>query len=132
MKTALAALLAGGIAFAGALAQAPKASEAEKIHYVIVYGTDPCPRTTRDEIVICSRQPESERKRIPPNLREEPPSPDRESWTKKAERLETRGRTGLNSCSPVGPGAGTGCLLDMIKKAREEQQALAQERAKAP
>jgi hypothetical protein len=131
MRTALAAvLLASSLAFTAGHAQT--SGDQDKVRYVIVYGKDGCPRTTRDEIVICSRRPESERLRIPPNLREEPLSPDSESWTKKAERLETMGRTGINSCSAVGPGAGTGCLLEMIKKAREEQQAIARERAKAP
>jgi hypothetical protein len=131
MKRILAALLLVSGA-ASAFAQAPTASERDKIRYIIVYGTDPCPRTTRDEIIVCSRRPESERLRIPENVREEPLSPESESWTKKAERLETMGRTGINSCSAVGPGAGTGCLLEMIKQAREEQEALAAERAKAP
>jgi hypothetical protein len=131
MKPAFAALLlATGLAFTSGQAQSP--SGQDKVRYVIVYGKDRCPRTTRDEIVICSRRPESERLRIPPNLREQPPSPESESWSKKAERLETMGRTGIASCSAVGPGAGSGCLLEMIKKAREEQEALAQERAKAP
>jgi hypothetical protein len=131
MKRVLTALLlAAGVS--SAFAQAPTPSEREKIRYIIVYGTDPCPRTSRDEIIVCSRHPESERRRIPPEVREEPISPESESWSKKAERLETMGRTGINSCSAVGPGAGTGCLLEMIKKAREERQALAQERAKTP
>src|SRR5687768_1867427 len=131
MRLILAALLLAG-SVGSAFAQAPTPEEREKVRYIIVYGTDPCPRTTRDEIVVCSRRPETERQRIPPNLREEPLSPESESWSKKAERLETMGRTGINSCSAVGPAGGSGCLLEMIKKAREEQQALAQERAKAP
>ena len=131
MKRAnLALLLAGGLALTPAHAQSPAGQE--NIRYVTVYGKDRCPRTTRKEIVVCSRRPESERQRIPRDLREPPPSPESESWTSKAERLETMGRTGIASCSPVGPGAGSGCLLEMIKKAREEQRALAQERAKAP
>jgi hypothetical protein len=123
-------LLAGGLAFTSTHAQAP--ADKDKVRYVIVYGNDRCPRTTSDEIVVCSRRPESERLRIPPNLREEPLSPESESWSKRAERLETMGRTGIASCSPVGPGAGSGCLLEVIRKAREEQQAMARERAKAP
>jgi len=123
-------LLASGLAITPGYAQS--AGNQEKIRYVTVYGQDRCPRTTSKEIVVCSRRPESERLRIPRNLREPPPSPESESWTTKAERLETMGRTGIASCSPVGPGAGSGCLLEMIKKAREEQQALAAERAKAP
>lgn len=131
MKAVVAALLlASGLASTPGHSQA--AGSQEKIRYVTVYGKDRCPRTTREEIVVCSRRPESERLRIPRNLREPPPSPESESWTSKVERLETMGRTGIASCSPVGPGAGSGCLLEMIKKAREEQQALAAERAKAP
>jgi hypothetical protein len=130
MKAVVAALLlAGGLATPG---HTQSADSQDKVRYVTVYGSDRCPRTTRKEIVICSRRPESERLRIPRNLREPPPSPESESWTSKVERLETMGRTGIASCSPVGPGAGSGCLLEMIKKAREEQQALAAERAKAP
>lgn len=132
MKRALAALLLAGGVVVSASAQAPTPSEREKVRYIIVYGTDPCPRTTRDEIIVCSRRPESERLRIPENVREEPLSPQSESWTKKAERLEMMGRTGINSCSAVGPGAGTGCLLEMIKKAREEQEELAREQARVP
>ena len=132
MKPVYAALLllAGGMTSTPGHTQT--AGNQEKVRYVTVYGKDRCPRTTREEIVVCSRRPESERLRIPRNLREPPPSPESDSWTNKAERLETMGRTGIASCSPVGPGAGSGCLLEMIKKAREEQRALAAERAKAP
>ena len=28
---------------------------------IIVYGTDPCPRSTDDEVVVCARKPETER-----------------------------------------------------------------------
>ena len=131
MKAVVAALLVTG-ALALTPGHAQTGGSQEKVRYVTVYGKDRCPRTTSEEIVVCSRRPESERLRIPRNLREPPPSPESDSWTNKAERLETMGRTGIASCSPVGPGAGSGCLLEMIKKAREERQALAAERAKAP
>lgn len=86
-----------------------------KVNQVIVYGDDPCAASTDDEITVCARFPESERYRIPPNLRDDPNDPDAISWTRKAERLELAGRTGINSCSTVGPGAGTGCLNQLIK-----------------
>jgi hypothetical protein len=131
MRPAYAALLlAIGLPYSAG--QAQTGSGQDKVRYVTVYGEDRCPRTTRDAIVICSRRPESERLRIPRNLREPPPSPESESWSQKPERLERMGRTAIDSCSPVGPGAGSGCLLELIKKAREERQAMAQERAKAP
>ncbi len=62
MKRALAALLLVG-SVAAASAQAPTPAEREKIRYIIVYGTDSCPRTTRDEIIVCSRRPEQQSKR---------------------------------------------------------------------
>ena len=78
MERALAALLLAGGLVVSAAAQAPTPSEREKIRYIIVYGTDPCPRTTRDEIIVCSRRPETERLRIP------------ESWPMAHWRMEWR------------------------------------------
>jgi hypothetical protein len=117
-------LVCGGIASSG---QAQTPQEREQIRHIIVYGTDPCPPGRDNEIVICARRPESERHRIPQNVRELAPSPESESWTKKAERLERMGRTGVNSCSPVGPGGGTGCLEQLIRQAREERRAQGEE-----
>src|SRR5688572_11368452 len=91
-----------------------------KINQLIVYGNDPCPQSTDDQINICGRLPEGERLRIPPDLREDPGNPARESWSRKVERLEMAGKTGIASCSPVGPGAGAGCLTQLIREAREE------------
>jgi hypothetical protein len=130
MRTVSAMLLiATSLAAMQAAAQAP--SPPDNVNEITVYGNDPCPRSTRDEIVVCSRRPETERLRIPPNMREQPPTPNRDSWSKKAERLETMGRTGVNSCSAVGPGGGTGCLAELIKQAREERKALEAEQEKA-
>ena len=52
-SAALAAMLA--------FAPAPLAAQGAKISEVIVYGTDPCPRSTDDEVVVCARKPETER-----------------------------------------------------------------------
>ena len=87
---------------------------------IIVFGTDPCPRSTDDQVVVCARKPESERYRIPEVLRSTGALQQRESWANKAKALETVGATGTNSCSPVGPGGFTGCLTQVIKQARRE------------
>lgn len=97
----------------------PKAQDV-KVNQLIVYGDDPCPQSTDDQINICGRFPEAERYRIPPDLRDDLANPERESWSRKVERLEMAGRTGIASCSPVGPGAGAGCLTQLIREAREE------------
>ena len=48
----------------------PTPAVAQRVNEIIVYGTDPCPRSTDDEVVVCARKPESERFRIPENLRQ--------------------------------------------------------------
>lgn len=101
-------------------APAPAGGADVKINQLIVYGDDPCPQSSGDQINICGRLPESERFRIPPDLRDTPGAAERDSWSNKAVRLEMAGRTGIASCSPVGPGAGAGCLTQLIREAREQ------------
>ena len=101
-----------------ALAQSSQDSIAE----VVVYGNDPCPRSSDDQVVVCARRPESERFRIPEKLRSSGNAQQTNSWANRAKVLETVGSTGTNTCSPVGPGGYTGCLTQVIKQAREERQ----------
>src|SRR5689334_21039121 len=102
MKAAL-SLVAVGI-FAAGLAAPVHAQE--RISRVIIYGNDVCPRGAGgEEIVVCARKPETERYRIPKELRDQPSTdPANTSWANKAESLEYVGRTGIQSCSTVGPG----------------------------
>ena len=99
---------------------------AQRVNEIIVYGTDPCPRSTDDMVYVCARKPDSERYRIPEKLRTGSIQ-SRESWARKALAFETYGATGINSCSPVGPAGFTGCtqklINDAFKERREEQQA---------
>jgi hypothetical protein len=116
---------AAAIALSGLIGpSAPALAQNSKVSEIIVYGTDPCPRSTDDEIVVCARKPESERFRIPENLRQGGSLQSRQSWAARARQFETVGRTGTNSCSPVGPGGWTGCTEQLINQAftdREEQ-----------
>jgi len=123
--TRLMITLAAGAAMAGALAAFPQPAEAQagnSIAEIIVYGTDPCPRSTDDQVVVCARRPETERYRIPDPLRQSGTRQQRQSWANKARALETVGATGTNSCSPVGPGGFTGCLTQVIKEARSQSR----------
>lgn len=110
---------------AGAQQRAVAARPAEKIRQVVIYGRDPCPRGGADEIVICARRPNSERYRIPRDLRDRTPARGGTSWAARARSLETVGRTGIQSCSTVGPGGHTGCWEQMMRTAREEREAAA-------
>ena len=100
----------------------PALAQGSKISEIIVYGTDPCPRSTDDQVVVCARKPEGERYRIPERYRQSGPRQTRESWANKATAFETAGRTGINSCSPVGPAGFTGCTQQLINQAFKERK----------
>lgn len=123
-----AALLGGATAHAqvGAPASAQNAStDVERVKQVIVYGDDPCPQSgSPDEIMVCARLPDSDRYRIPKELRTDPNDPALQSWAMRAESIEYVGRTGTESCSPVGAGGFTGCFEQMARAARAERRAM--------
>ncbi len=124
LPLAATAALAGGLAV---LAVPATAQSSGRVSEIIVYGNDPCPRSTDDEVVVCARKPETERYRIPERFRSSGPRQTREAWANRARQLETVGATGINSCSPVGPGGFTGCLSQVIKQARAEADEAAAE-----
>ena len=105
-----------------AAAAPPPGQSAMRVNQVVVYGDDPCPQSAQgDEIVVCGRLDEGERYRIPEPLRGDPNNPRRESWSTRVTALERVGRTGTDSCSPVGSGGFTGCLNQLIGNAYAER-----------
>jgi hypothetical protein len=94
----------------------------EKIAEIVVFGNDPCPRSTDDEVVVCTRIPESYRYRMPEAYRPGGTFQQRQAWANKARAIERVGRTGIQSCSPVGPAGYTGCMEQMINSARQESR----------
>jgi hypothetical protein len=112
-------VVAGAVSIpAPALAQQGGGNIAE----IIVYGNDPCPRSTDDQVVVCARRPEAERYRIPPKMRPSGTPQQMQSWAQRSKSLETVGATGINSCSPVGPAGYTGCLIKVIQEAKGERK----------
>jgi hypothetical protein len=126
MKAALSiAVLAAASAAALTFVPGPAGAQPqERIRRIIVYGRDPCPRSTSgDEVVICGRRAESERYRIPEELRDtKDDNPDSTSWAVRAESLEYVGRTGIQSCSTVGPGGFTGCWNELVRAWRQDRR----------
>lgn len=121
-------MLAGAAVMAAGVAAIETPAIAQNsVSEIIVFGNDPCPRSTDDQVVVCARKPESERYRIPERLRSTGSVQAREAWANKAKVLETVGATGTNSCSPVGPGGFTGCLTRVIKEAREDRRQQAED-----
>ena len=119
------AMIAAGTGLLAGLAVLPQPSFAQagsRVSEIIVYGNDPCPRSTDDEVVVCARKPESERYRIPERFRSSGPRQTREAWANRAKAFETVGATGINSCSPVGPAGFTGCMKQLIDQAKAENE----------
>ncbi len=93
-----------------------------KVKLVDRFGEDPCPKSTEDEIVVCSIYDEGDRYRIPAALRNDPNDPANQSWTERAIALRTLGASGVNSCSPSGVGGFTGCTQSLIDAAYAERR----------
>lgn len=100
----------------------PADAQSNRRGQIIVYGSDPCPRQADDEIVVCVRRPAEERYRIPEAYR---PSGDRQEtqgWLGQQQDLRTVGATGIGTCTEVGPGGHTGCLLQQIRRNEAERE----------
>ena len=117
---AFAATIALVCATAVQAAPASTATTRERIATLIVFGDDPCPRSTEDEVVVCARQPESERYRIPKRFRGKQYNEARDgSWAGTAKVLEYVSRQGLpGSCSPNGSFGQTGCFRKFLEENR--------------
>ena len=113
-----AAAILGGMAFATPPATAQSA--AQRVAEITVFGSDPCPRSTDSEVVVCRRLDERYRYRLPDSYRPSGTLQQRQSWANKARSIERAGRTGIQSCSPVGPAGYTGCLDQMIRASKAE------------
>ena len=124
LMSAASVCMAAGVT---ALAAPANAQAAPNVAEIIVYGSDPCPRSTDDQVVVCARRPEAERYRLPPKLRPSGTRQETESWANKSRVLETVGATGINSCSPVGPGGFTGCELQVINEWRHQRRETAED-----
>jgi hypothetical protein len=114
---AASAALAGGLAALPAPALAQQGGSQSE---VIVYGSDPCPRSTESNVVVCVHRPETERYRLPKSMQLQGNRQQTQAWSNRTRELSNVGKTGINSCSPVGPAGHTGCLIQEINQARRE------------
>ena len=94
----------------------------ERIHRLVVYGDESCPKSTPDEVVVCARRTNPDEYRLPEEAREsdENQAADADSWAIDAQELEMEGNSGIMSCSPTGPGGASGCLQQFIAEAQQE------------
>ena len=120
LTTSFAAAVAMGAGFIAL--SAPAEAQQRGIMEVIVYGNDPCPRSSAAEVVVCVRRGEEDRYRIPEPYRQGGPRQLGQSWVNQARSLEMVSDTGVYSCSAVGPAGYTGCLNEMIKRSTGERR----------
>lgn len=106
-------------------AEEPVTPPPSRVTNLTVYGDDPCPGGKDGEIVVCARQPESERYRIPKELRaKRKQNHPAESWTARARTMDEVSQKVLpNSCSAVGSGGQTGCFRKFQQDARDARKA---------
>jgi hypothetical protein len=124
MKTRLIVAF-GAVVGSGLVSLAPAAAQQattqQRTREIIVFGTDPCPRSTDDEVVVCARRPEKERYRLPEALRPTGPPQLSQSWSVRSKALATMGQTGPGTCSGVGPGGDFGCATKEIQRGAAER-----------
>src|SRR6187402_569139 len=118
MKTFLFAAAAALVLAPPAFAAPAKAPAEQRIATMMVFGNDPCPQSSDEEIVVCVRQPESERYRIPKQLRVKQYNATRDgSWAGTAKVLEYVNRQGQpDSCSPTGSYGQSGCFRKFMEQ----------------
>ena len=106
--------------------QAETGQPPQRIRDVTLQGSQRCPASTDNEVVVCHRNDEPYR--IPKALRDDGPIPAaNQSWVTRTAMIDQVGRTagGLpDTCSAVGTGGQSGCAL------ATNQQWAAEERAK--
>jgi hypothetical protein len=107
------------LALAALSALPVRAADPPKTTTTTVFGNDPCPKPRGDEIIVCAREPEGERYRIPKQFRTPPrvESGPSASWASRVQGLEDAQRfTRPNSCTAIGSNGQTGCTQAMIRQ----------------
>ena len=73
------------LAAAGSIVTPVQAQRTERV--LTIFGSDPCPSSNGEEIVVCRRMPEAERYRIPEELRKTE-GRGNETWGDRAATLD--------------------------------------------
>ncbi len=96
------------------------ADDPERWSILVTFGDDICPESTDSEIIVCARQPEEERYRIPKDIREKEKEEEAQyamSWTAQFQNHEDEARLGRpNSCSVAGTNGFTGCQAAALRQ----------------
>lgn len=120
------ALAAAAPAFAQSSLKPPASTDGTQPRqkFVTVFGKDACPTSKDpDEIVVCTRKPDEERYRIPPGVRNDIGKPGDRSRKGLVGAAAGGAGGSIGSCTPIGPGGGTGCQQQIQDRYRAEKKA---------
>ena len=82
-----------------------------------------CKAVDKDEIVVCARRKRDERYRLPDrSTLQFDPAGDMKSVMNERVGWAAEGDVGNQSCSAVGPGGWTGCMVKSWKQQRDQNQ----------
>jgi hypothetical protein len=115
---------AAALSGAGLLAFPVQAQDkpGDRVNQLVIYGDDPCPQSSDEEIVVCARKDEGDRYRIPETLRSGSLGDAKnQAWSERVRSYEYVGKSGTNSCSPTGAGGFTGCTQALLSQAYAEK-----------
>jgi len=115
---------AAALSGAGLLAFPVQAQDkpGDRVNQLVIYGDDPCPQSSDEEIVVCARKDEGDRYRIPETLRGGSLGDAKnQAWSERVRSYEYVGKSGTNSCSPTGAGGFTGCTQALLSQAYAEK-----------
>ena len=105
----------------------------QRIRSVSIQRGQACPKSTGDEIVVCTTIIEPYR--IPSTLRRGEPSAANQSWVNRTAYADQVGRVagGLpDTCSPVGTGGQSGCALAWNRAYAADKRAQQREAESVP
>ena len=122
VRTALLIGLAAGGERPALAQQASPASEVEDLARLRILPEDECRAGAADaEIVVCARRRNDERYRLPIRPEGFDPHGTTQSVSRERHSLYEMGEAGIGSCSTVGPGGWTGCMLQTFRVAEQQE-----------
>lgn len=107
----------------------------QKVRSVVLVGDQKCPKSQDGEIIVCSHVDQGEQYRIPDQFRKLPNPAANNSWVNRAAVIDqvSREAGGLpNTCSVVGDGGQTGCMMQQFRQYQAEKRANQREQSSIP
>ena len=113
------------VMLAAGLGAATPALAQSNTRVVTIFGSDKCPTSNGEEIVVCQRLDENERYRIPDQLRST--NDQAPTATTRVDAMQAASTTNIGTCSASGPGGQSGCQVQLNRNWKAERRQRAKE-----